>query len=89
MFRTTNLFVATGLLSLVASGQTLGTKVPQPSTLAPGDNWITISNGYAKLLIDVSFKHHPEAGSQQGLSQYDTNVSQPTLGRRRPATARD
>ena len=24
-------------------------------------------------------KHHPEAGSEQGLSQFDTKVSQPTL----------
>ena len=31
------------------------------------------------MLIDVVFKYHPEAGTQQGLSQYDTKVSQPTL----------
>ncbi len=42
-------------------------------------SWIAISNGYAKLLIDVSFKHHPEYGSQQGLAQFDSKVSQPTL----------
>jgi len=47
-------------------------------TAAPPE-WITISNGYAKLLTDVSFAHHPEGGSQQGLSQYDSKVSQPTL----------
>ena len=41
--------------------------------------WITISNGYANMLIQVSFKYHPEFGSQQGLAQYDTKVSQPTL----------
>ena len=41
--------------------------------------WITISNGYANMLIEVVFKHHPEFGSQQGLAQYDTKVSQPTL----------
>ena len=41
--------------------------------------WIAISNGYAKQLTDVAFAHHPEAGSQQGLSQFDTKVSQPTL----------
>ena len=41
--------------------------------------WIAISNGYANMLIDVVFKHHPEAGTQQGFSQYDNKVSQPTL----------
>ena len=41
--------------------------------------WITISNGYANMLIQVVFQHHPEFGSQQGLAQYDTKVSQPTL----------
>ncbi len=74
MFRIVNLFVATGLLSLVASAQTQPAKASQPPTPAPAENWITISNGYAKLLTDVSFAHHPEAGSQQGLSQYDNKV---------------
>src|SRR6478672_1797368 len=41
--------------------------------------WITVSNGYANQLIQVVFDHHPEFGSQQGLAQYDTKVSQPTL----------
>ena len=46
----------------------------------PADkSWIAVSNGYANMLIDVFFKHHPEAGTQQGLSQYDNKVSQPTL----------
>jgi uncharacterized protein (DUF885 family) len=48
-------------------------------TPANGNSWITVSNGYTKLLTDVAFQHHPEAGSQQGLSEYDTKVSQPTL----------
>ncbi len=79
MFRTMNLFVATGFLSLVAAAQVQPAKTPQPSTPAPAEDWITISNGYARLLTDVSFAHHPEAGSQQGLSQYDNKVGQPTL----------
>ncbi len=49
-------------------------------TQAADKSWIAVSNGYANMLIEVVFKHHPEAGSQQGLSQYDTKVSQPTLG---------
>jgi len=42
-------------------------------------SWIAVSNGYANMLIEVVFKHHPEAGTQQGLSQYDKKISQPTL----------
>ncbi len=37
----------------------------------PDKSWIAVSNGYANMLIEVVFKHHPEAGTQQGLSQYD------------------
>ena len=48
-------------------------------TQAADKSWIAVSNGYANMLIDVVFKHHPEAGTQQGLSQYDTKISQPTL----------
>ncbi len=48
-------------------------------TQATDKSWIAISNGYANMLIDVFFKHHPEAGTQQGLSQFDNKVSQPTL----------
>jgi len=79
VFRTMNLFVATGFLSLVAAAQVQPAKTPQPSTPTLAEDWITISNGYARLLTDVSFAHHPEAGSQQGLSQYDNKVGQPTL----------
>ena len=46
---------------------------------AADKSWIAVSNGYANMLIDVVFKHHPEAGTQQGLSQYDNKISQPTL----------
>src|SRR5271166_4218545 len=48
-------------------------------TQAADKSWIAVSNGYANMLIEIFFKHHPEAGTQQGLSQYDTKVSQPTL----------
>lgn len=79
MFRIMNLIVATGLLSLMASAQTQPAKTSQSSMPASAEDWIKISNSYAKLLTDVSFAHHPEAGSQQGLSQYDNKVGQPTL----------
>ena len=48
-------------------------------TQAADRSWIAVSNSYANMLIEVVFKHHPEAGTQQGLSQYDTKVAQPTL----------
>src|SRR5216684_3638895 len=54
------------LLSLPAGGQ------------EPAD-WIVTSNKYTNLLLAVEMKHNPELGSDQGLSQFDTEVSQPTL----------
>jgi len=41
--------------------------------------WVTRSNGYTKLLIDIDEKYSPEFGSNQGLAYYDTLVSVPTL----------
>jgi len=46
---------------------------------ADSPNWIASSNRYTNFLLTVQMKHHPELGSNQGLSQYDTEVSQPTL----------
>jgi hypothetical protein len=41
--------------------------------------WIANSNNYTNRLLAIVMKHHPEFGSDQGLSQYDALVSQPTL----------
>jgi uncharacterized protein (DUF885 family) len=41
--------------------------------------WIAASNNYTNMLLAVEMKHEPETGSRQGLSQYDTQISQPTL----------
>ncbi len=65
----TRIFAAAILLSISALAQ----------AQSADKSWIAVSNGYANMLIDVYFKHHPEAGTQQGLSQYDNKVSQPTL----------
>ena len=46
---------------------------------ADSPNWIASSNRYTNFLLTVQMRHHPELGSNQGLSQYDTEVSQPTL----------
>ncbi len=42
-------------------------------------DWIAASNKYTNMLLAVEMKHHPEVGSNQGLSEYDNKVSQPTL----------
>jgi uncharacterized protein (DUF885 family) len=63
------LIIAAAVLSLPCFGQA-------PAT---DKSWIAISNGYANMLTDVFFKYHPEAGTQQGLTQYDSKISQPTL----------
>jgi uncharacterized protein (DUF885 family) len=55
-------------------------KAPEaPAAAAADKSWIAISNKYADELIQVSFKHHPEAASAQGLREFDAKASQPTL----------
>jgi len=49
------------------------------SAQPPAADWIAASNKYTNLLLAVEMKHTPELGSNQGLSQFDTEVSQPTL----------
>jgi uncharacterized protein (DUF885 family) len=49
----------------------------QPRPAAP--SWVAASNHYTDMLLAVQMKHHPELGSNQGLREYDTKVSQPTL----------
>ena len=50
-----------------------------PQAQSPNHSWIAISNDFTNMLLTVEMKHHPETGSRQGLSQYDTLISQPTL----------
>ncbi len=52
--------------------------LPLSAQEAPAD-WIAASNKYTNLLLAVEMKHTPELGSNEGLSQFDTEVSQPTL----------
>ncbi len=74
-----HLSFSVAILSLLAAAQNQPAQAQTAPTNGATQNWIAISNGYTKLLTDVAFQHHPEAGSQQGLSEYDTKVSQPTL----------
>lgn len=46
---------------------------------AKSKEWVTRSNSYTKLLIDIDEKYSPEFGSRQGLAYYDTLVSVPAL----------
>ena len=71
--------LAPALVSVVAIAQSQPAASKPGATSSSAGDWIAISNGYTKLLTDVSFQHHPEAASWQGLSEYDTRVSQPTL----------
>lgn len=49
-------------------------------SLAPSTDrgWIDTSNQYTHMLLAVVFKHHPEFASRQGVSDYDTKISQPS-----------
>jgi uncharacterized protein (DUF885 family) len=54
--------------------------MPAYTQSQPADHsWIADSNNFTNQLLAVEIKHHPEVGSDQGLSQYDTQASQPTL----------
>jgi uncharacterized protein (DUF885 family) len=64
-----NVLLFIGIL-LVTSVSLLGAATPE---------WITTSNGFANQLMAVTMKHHPEEGSNEGLSEFDTGISQPTL----------
>jgi DNA-binding beta-propeller fold protein YncE len=50
------------------------------NSLAPSTDrgWIDTSNQYTHMLLAVVFKHHPELASRQGVSDYDTKISQPS-----------
>jgi len=67
------------LFSMSMGAQNQAAPKPESSMNNSGKDWIATSNGYANLLIAIVCKYHPEFGSQQGLSQYDTKISQPTL----------
>ncbi|HKW17102.1 MAG TPA: DUF885 domain-containing protein [Terriglobales bacterium] len=48
------------------------------SPQSSGRGWIDTSNQYTHMLLAVAFKHHPEFASRQGLSDFDTKISQPS-----------
>jgi Bacterial protein of unknown function (DUF885) len=64
-----------GSLAVVLFASTL----VAPAQRAQSADWIADSNRYTQMLLDVQIRHSPEFGSSQGLSQYDSLVSSPTL----------
>jgi uncharacterized protein (DUF885 family) len=44
-----------------------------------GQSWVEVSNSYTNMILAIEMKHNPESGSFEGLSQFDTKISQPTL----------
>jgi uncharacterized protein (DUF885 family) len=66
------------LVAGIAAAAALGTANGNASaaTTAESDkSWITKSNEYANLLIEIEKKHSPESASADGLKQYDELIS--------------
>jgi hypothetical protein len=60
------------LMAIISSLPIFGQTPAEPQ-------WVGISNSYTNKLLAVEMKHRPEAGSDEGLTEYDTRASQPTL----------
>jgi hypothetical protein len=58
-------------LLLLATPMFAQAPAPQP--------WIARSDAFTKQLLDVSMKYSPEDASSEGLAEYDTKISVPTL----------
>ena len=69
----------TAILPIITILGVLMTLTANAQTQSADRSWIETSNNYTKQLLTVEMKHHPESGSRQGLSEYDKDVSQPTL----------
>jgi uncharacterized protein (DUF885 family) len=73
------------LISILAIGVSLdmphssqAKSADPPAQSASNQNWVDASNQYTHMLLAVEFKHGPEGASRQGLSEYDTKISQPS-----------
>src|SRR4030095_9047460 len=67
-------FAAFPVVPLVSFGQK-----PVAATAAESKEWVTKSNSYTKILIDIDEKYSPEFGSDEGFAFYDTLIAVPTL----------
>jgi hypothetical protein len=50
-----------------------------PDTGRAEKPWVTESNVYTNMLLDVQFEHTPEEGSREGLAKFDRSIARPTL----------
>jgi hypothetical protein len=62
-----------GAFSLSAASQQV------PGSGGAEKPWITQSNLYTNMLLDVHFAHSPEDGSREGVVKFDAAISQPSL----------
>jgi hypothetical protein len=62
-----------GAFSLSAASQQV------PGSGGAEKPWITQSNLYTNILLDVHFAHSPEEGSREGVVKFDAAISQPSL----------
>jgi uncharacterized protein (DUF885 family) len=51
----------------------------EPAPDAATKPWVARSDAYTQRLLAIEFAHTPEQGSQEGLVQFDTLISKPTL----------
>jgi len=64
-----------GLMSLPVSAQ----HPVAAAAAAAAPAWIARSDVFTRQLLDVQFAHSPEDGSSEGLEQFDTRISDPSL----------
>jgi uncharacterized protein (DUF885 family) len=55
------------------------TSQPVSNVASHDKSWIDRSNVYTNMALDVQLEHSPEQGSQEGLSKFDTRITDPTL----------
>ncbi len=77
MSRTTQFAPAGAVVAVLGLAWLGGSPTAAAQTATPA--WVSTSNRFADLLLAVRMRHHPESGSTEGLSEYDTKASQPTL----------
>jgi hypothetical protein len=76
MIKTSLSFKSFVLISCLAPFAVMAQQVKPADT---HKTWVNTSDHYTQMLIDLDKKYSPEYGSSQGLAEYDTLVSVPTL----------
>ncbi|WP_462268099.1 DUF885 domain-containing protein [Mucilaginibacter sp.] len=74
-----NKIIRLGLLSVAIGASQLSLQTQAQTTSGNSKAWVTKSNRYTQLLIDLDKKYSPEYGSSEGLAEYDTRIAVPTL----------